>query len=158
MFTWDICPTWQLETDLDKTSEVEVRFVAESAERTRVELEHRNLERHGPDWHSVADGIDGEAGWPLYLHRYADLIVTLPHGAETLMAMACAERADLAAYLATLTPDQWQTPSLCDGWTVKDVVGQMISYEEPSTVGLIRRFAKGWIAQPTRWASTSSQS
>jgi uncharacterized protein YndB with AHSA1/START domain len=74
VFTWDIGPTWQLETDLDKTSEVEVRFIAESAERTRVELEHRNLERHGPDWHAVADGIDGEGGWPLYLHRYGDLI------------------------------------------------------------------------------------
>jgi uncharacterized protein (TIGR03083 family) len=59
------------------------------------------------------------------------------------MTMARAERVDLAAYLATLTPDQWQTPSLCDGWSVKDVVGHMISYEELSTVGLIRRFAKG---------------
>jgi hypothetical protein len=57
-----------------RTSEVEVRFIAESAERTRVELVHRNLERHGPDWRSVGDGIDGEAGWPLYLHRYAEVI------------------------------------------------------------------------------------
>ena len=71
--------------------------------------------------------------------------MTRPHDENTLMAMARAERADLAAYLATLTPDQWRTPSLCDGWSVKDVVGHMISYEELSTVGLIRRFAKGRI-------------
>lgn len=73
VISWDIGPTWQLETDLSKTSEVEVRFTAESDTRTRVELEHRNLERHGDGWRSVADGIGGEAGWPLYLKRYSDL-------------------------------------------------------------------------------------
>jgi uncharacterized protein YndB with AHSA1/START domain len=73
VFSWDIGPTWQLETDLDKTSEVEVRFIAESDSRTRVELEHRNLERHGDGWRSVADGIGGDAGWPLYLRRYAEI-------------------------------------------------------------------------------------
>jgi uncharacterized protein YndB with AHSA1/START domain len=73
VFSWDIGPTWQLETDLSKTSEVEVRFIAESDTRTRVELEHRHLERHGTDWPSVADGVGGDAGWPRYLHRYSDL-------------------------------------------------------------------------------------
>jgi uncharacterized protein YndB with AHSA1/START domain len=73
VFSWDIGPTWQLESDLAKTSEVEVRFVAESADRTRVELEHRHLERHGTDWRAVAEGVDGDAGWPLYLRRFAGL-------------------------------------------------------------------------------------
>lgn len=73
VFTWDISPSWQLEPDLSRTSEVEVRFTAESETRTRVDLEHRHLDRHGPGWRSVADGVDGEAGWPLYLHRYAGL-------------------------------------------------------------------------------------
>jgi uncharacterized protein YndB with AHSA1/START domain len=73
VFSWDIGPTWQLESDLGKTSEVEVRFIAESNDRTRVELEHRNLERHGTGWRSVADGVDGEAGWPLYLSRYVQM-------------------------------------------------------------------------------------
>lgn len=57
-----------------KTSEVEVRFTAQSAETTRVDLEHRHLDRHGPGWESVADGVDSEAGWPLYLRRYTDLL------------------------------------------------------------------------------------
>ena len=73
MFSWDIGPTWQVETDPAKTSEVEVRFTAESDDRTRVELQHRHLDRHGPGWESVADGIDGDAGWPLYLRRYVEL-------------------------------------------------------------------------------------
>jgi uncharacterized protein YndB with AHSA1/START domain len=74
VFTWDIGPTWQLETDPARTSEVEVRFTAESADRTRVELEHRHIERHGDGWESVAAGVDGDAGWPLYLGRYASLV------------------------------------------------------------------------------------
>jgi uncharacterized protein YndB with AHSA1/START domain len=74
LFSWDIGPTWQLEADQSKTSEVEVRFTAESDERTRVDLEHRHLYRHGPGWESVADGVDGDAGWPLYLDRYAGLL------------------------------------------------------------------------------------
>jgi uncharacterized protein YndB with AHSA1/START domain len=74
VFSWDIGPTWQLEPDQSKTSEVEVRFTAESDQRTRVDLEHRHLDRHGPGWQSVADGVDGDAGWPLYLGRYVGLV------------------------------------------------------------------------------------
>jgi uncharacterized protein YndB with AHSA1/START domain len=73
VFSWDISPRWQIERNPDLTSEVEVRFFAETSERTRVELEHRNLDRHGAGWESVRDGIDNEAGWPLYLKRYAAL-------------------------------------------------------------------------------------
>jgi uncharacterized protein YndB with AHSA1/START domain len=72
VFSWDISPQWQLETDPDKTSEVEVRFIAESPERTRVELEHRNLDRHGDGWESVREGVHGDQGWPLYLNRFAE--------------------------------------------------------------------------------------
>jgi uncharacterized protein YndB with AHSA1/START domain len=74
LFSWDIGPTWQLETNPENASEVEVRFIAEGPERTRVELEHRNLDRHGPGWESVVDGIHGPDGWPLYLERFAALL------------------------------------------------------------------------------------
>ena len=47
---WDISPHWQLETDPERTSEWEVRFVAELPQRTRVELEHRDLDHHGEGW------------------------------------------------------------------------------------------------------------
>jgi uncharacterized protein YndB with AHSA1/START domain len=76
VFTWDIGPTWQLEADPARCSEVEVLFLAESDGRTRVQLEHRRLDRHGPAWRGVADGVDGDAGWPLYLHRYSHLAAT----------------------------------------------------------------------------------
>lgn len=73
VFSWDISPQWAIESDPQNTSEVEVRFVAETPDRTRVELEHRNLARHGPGWEAVRDGVDDDAGWTLYLHRYAVL-------------------------------------------------------------------------------------
>ena len=75
VFSWAISPQWQIETDPGKTSEWEVRFTAETAHRTRVEIEHRNLERHGQGWESERDGVGGDWGWPLYLQRYADLFV-----------------------------------------------------------------------------------
>jgi uncharacterized protein YndB with AHSA1/START domain len=71
VFTWDISPHWQIETDPAKTSEVEVSFIAETPERTRVELEHRNLDRHGDGWEGVREGVHGDQGWPLYLERFA---------------------------------------------------------------------------------------
>ncbi len=77
VFTWDIGPTWQLEQDPENASEVEVRFTAEGGDRTRVELEHRHLDRHGPGWPSLRDGVADEQGWPLYLSRYADLVTAV---------------------------------------------------------------------------------
>jgi uncharacterized protein YndB with AHSA1/START domain len=73
VISWDISPQWQVESDPDKTSEVEVRFIAEAPDRTRVELEHRNLDRHGDGWQGVREGVDSEGGWPLYLQRFAGL-------------------------------------------------------------------------------------
>jgi uncharacterized protein YndB with AHSA1/START domain len=73
VFSWDISPQWRIETDVAKTSEVEVRFIADSAARTRVELEHRNLDRHGAGWESEREAVDSEGGWPLYLARFAEV-------------------------------------------------------------------------------------
>ena len=74
VISWDINPQWQIETNLERTSEVEVLFIAESPERTRVELEHRNLDRHGAGWEAERDSVRNEGGWPLYLQRFGDLL------------------------------------------------------------------------------------
>jgi len=47
--------------------------IAETPARTRVELEHRKLNRHLDGWESLREGVNGDAGWPLYLQRYAEL-------------------------------------------------------------------------------------
>jgi uncharacterized protein YndB with AHSA1/START domain len=77
VFSWDIGPTWQLE-ETGNASEVELRFVSEGPDRTRVELEHRHLDRHGPGWPRLREGVDGDQGWPLYLRRYAALLEPSP--------------------------------------------------------------------------------
>jgi len=71
VFSWDISPEWQLQPDPAKTSEVEVRFIAEDAQRTRVELEHRNLERHGDGWQGMRDAVGSPDGWAIGLGRFA---------------------------------------------------------------------------------------
>lgn len=74
VFSWDISPAWQPESDPGRASEVEVLFEAETPERTRVTLEHRHLDRHGAGWEGFTT-LDGDTGWPLYLERYRALAV-----------------------------------------------------------------------------------
>jgi uncharacterized protein YndB with AHSA1/START domain len=71
VFTWDISPTWQIETEPDKSSKVEVRFVEDGPDRTRVELEHRHLDRHGDGWEGTREAVSSDQGWPLYLQRFS---------------------------------------------------------------------------------------
>ena len=72
VISWDIGPQWQIETSLERTSEVEIRFVAESPERTRVELEHRNLDRHGDGWEAMRDAVGAPDGWSHGIQRFAE--------------------------------------------------------------------------------------
>jgi len=74
VFSWDINPQWQIDSDAERASEVEVSFTAETPERTRVVLEHRNLDRHGEGWEGLREGVGGEGGWTLYLERFAELV------------------------------------------------------------------------------------
>ncbi|CAM4109255.1 SRPBCC family protein [Nocardia ninae] len=74
VFSWDINGRWEIETDPDKTSEVEVRFTAEGADRTRVELEHRHIDRHGDGSAAVRAGAGGDGGWPHYLQQYVEVV------------------------------------------------------------------------------------
>jgi uncharacterized protein (TIGR03083 family) len=62
---------------------------------------------------------------------------------DDVMALARAEREDLLDLLVTLTPDQWQQPSLCPRWTVRDVVAHVLSYEDPRPRQVAARFARG---------------
>jgi uncharacterized protein YndB with AHSA1/START domain len=72
VISWDISPQWQIENDPEKTSEVEVRFTAEGPERTRLELEHRHIDRHGEGWEQTRDSVGGDGGWPGCLRSFAE--------------------------------------------------------------------------------------
>lgn len=66
---------WQLTVDYaydpDFATEVEVRFAAEGENRTRVSLEHRDLERYGDKVDEVRATFESEGGWTGILERYA---------------------------------------------------------------------------------------
>jgi len=74
VISWDINLQWKIETDLEKTSEVEVRFIPEGAGRTRVELEHRHLDRHGDGWEQMRDSVGAPDGWGGSMQRFADAL------------------------------------------------------------------------------------
>ena len=68
--SWEISADWKPDARVALASEVEVRFVAESPERTRVELEHRNFERMGAAaGEKMRSDVNG--GWPTLLELFA---------------------------------------------------------------------------------------
>lgn len=69
--SWDINLQWKHELDPDRASEFEVRFIAQGAQRTRVELEHRHLERHGEGWEAMRDAVGSPNGWQGGLELFA---------------------------------------------------------------------------------------
>jgi uncharacterized protein YndB with AHSA1/START domain len=74
VFSWDISPRWQIESDPARTSEVEVRFTPEGDDRTRVDLEHRHLDRHADGWEQLRASLADDGGWPGCLRRFADAV------------------------------------------------------------------------------------
>jgi uncharacterized protein YndB with AHSA1/START domain len=72
--TWQLQGDWQYDPDPAKASEVEIRFVAEGPNRTRVELEHRLFERHGEGAESVRTGVSSPKGYDYCLAAFVDLL------------------------------------------------------------------------------------
>jgi uncharacterized protein YndB with AHSA1/START domain len=70
--SWEINGEWKSEPRAAFASEVDVRFFAESADRTRVELEHRNFEKMESGGQGMRDGVDN--GWPGILDAYAAVV------------------------------------------------------------------------------------
>lgn len=71
VFTWEISSQWSLETDPTHASEVDVRFTAEADGRTRVDIEHRHLDRHGEGWEGLRAAVGSPEGWPTELASFA---------------------------------------------------------------------------------------
>jgi uncharacterized protein (TIGR03083 family) len=66
----------------------------------------------------------------------------MPVKDATTMQMACEEREEFAGLLAGLSPKQWEQPSLCTCWRVRDVVAHVLSYDELSRWQLVGRCAR----------------
>jgi uncharacterized protein YndB with AHSA1/START domain len=74
VISWDIGLDWQIEANPERASEIEVRFLPEGPARTRVELEHRNLERHGEGWEQMRAAVGSPDGWGAGLRRFAEAV------------------------------------------------------------------------------------
>jgi uncharacterized protein YndB with AHSA1/START domain len=76
VLAWRITPSWQYEPDLAKCSEVELRFTPADDGTTLVELEHRNLERHGAGGNTMREQVSAEGGWGGLLGLFAKQVET----------------------------------------------------------------------------------
>ena len=72
VIAWMLGPDWEFDADPAHATEVEIRFVAESPTRTRVELEHRGFDRLPERGAEIRDAVAAEGGWGSLLERYAE--------------------------------------------------------------------------------------
>lgn len=78
VLAWQINADWQYDADL--VTEVEVKFIAESAGVTRIELEHRYLERMGSKADAARNAVDSPGGWGAILDSFKNCTETQPEG------------------------------------------------------------------------------
>ena len=71
VLAWQITTEWRFEPELARSSEVEVRFTPEADGTTRVDLEHRHLERHGAGAETMRAGVDASGGWGSLLELFS---------------------------------------------------------------------------------------
>lgn len=69
VLSWDITADWQYDPSLK--TEIEVRFIAEGAKGTRVELEHRRLDRYGARRDEMREIFDKTGDWGRLLEAFA---------------------------------------------------------------------------------------
>jgi uncharacterized protein YndB with AHSA1/START domain len=74
VITWQIGADWKYDVSL--VTAVELRFVEEAPDRTRVELEHRDLDRFGPEAERMREMFDGTGAWTTTLADYAGAFAT----------------------------------------------------------------------------------
>ena len=63
VMAWQVSADFSYEAEIAKASEVEVRFTPEPGGMTRVDLEHRYFERHGPSGAMARMAVDSPNGW-----------------------------------------------------------------------------------------------
>jgi uncharacterized protein YndB with AHSA1/START domain len=76
VLSWQITLEWEPEPDPERASTIEVRFEEEEPGQTRVEIEHRDFERHGEGWQKMADSVGGTNGWSMNLRRFSETLAT----------------------------------------------------------------------------------
>ena len=68
--SWHLQSDWSFDANPTRASEVVFDFFEEGPEATRLEFEHRHLERHGEDWEKLRAAVDSSGGWTGVLAQY----------------------------------------------------------------------------------------
>lgn len=74
VMAWQVSPKWQFEPELTKCSEVEVRFTPERDGGTLVELEHREIHKHGGEWQAMRQAVGSDRGWGSLLAAFGQRV------------------------------------------------------------------------------------
>ena len=72
VLAWQIDANWRHDPSL--VTEVEVNFVPRDASTTAVEVEHRHLDRFGPDAHQMQTTFESPSGWSGLLHAFGQAL------------------------------------------------------------------------------------
>jgi len=112
VIAWQIDLNWQFDADLSRASEVEVRFTAEAGGMTRVDLEHRHLERHGKGFEKMRVDVAGPGGWSGLLQMYGRT-ANLYHPSIKPVAFILAANDSLAdrSFIGVKPEDVWTRPT-----------------------------------------------
>jgi uncharacterized protein YndB with AHSA1/START domain len=70
--SWHLQPDWGFDPDASRASEVALEFIAEGPQKTRLEFEHRHIERHGAEHEKLRAGVDSPGGWTLVLAQFQE--------------------------------------------------------------------------------------
>jgi uncharacterized protein YndB with AHSA1/START domain len=70
VLSWHVQPDGTANADMARASEVALEFTAEGPEMTKVELEHRHLEKHGEGWERMREAVDSPGGWTAVLASF----------------------------------------------------------------------------------------
>ena len=72
LLAWQLNGAWVYDPEF--LTEVEIRFIPDGDRATRVELEHRNLERYGDDAAKIREAMDSGDAWPLVLQQFVEYV------------------------------------------------------------------------------------
>jgi uncharacterized protein YndB with AHSA1/START domain/uncharacterized damage-inducible protein DinB len=112
VIAWQIDPNWQFDPDLSHASEVEVRFSPEASGMTRVDLDHRHLERHGKDFDRMRVGVAGPGGWSGLLQLFGKT-ATVYHESVAPLVFILATNDSLTerTFTGVKADDLWKRPT-----------------------------------------------
>lgn len=136
--SWHLQADWNFDPSPARASEVVFDFIAEDAEKTRLEFEHRHLERHGEGWEKVRAGVDSPGGWTGVLTQYEQSLgqklrpagpISSEEREFALVDLEASHRAFLEATQG-LSAAQWNFQSNPERWSAAQCAEHIAVIEE----------------------------